>query len=207
MINRSSFIKPLVVVMAIGVLAVGCGPNVEMIKKQAQKDAKASFETEQTQINADKTKLQQQIEDANSKISEKEIKIKELEDKRSGFYKPQGEETERGLKLTSGEGWFKSGTAELLEQAGPKLEKLAKFLQYNSNNLLIVGHTDSRGNEEKNQELSEQRANAVGSALAKLGVAEDRFETKGAGQSEPIGDNNTDEGRKQNRRVEITILN
>lgn len=205
MINRSSFIKTLAVVITTGGLIVGCGANIDKITKQVQEDAQASFETQKAEINSAKDELQQQLDDTNSKVAEKDDKIKELKAKLAELL--GAEQTEAGFKLTFGNGTFRSGQAKLLKQAWPKLKRLAKFLKSNDRKLLIVGHTDNRGNEERNQKLSEQRANAVSAALIKLGVAEDRIETKGAGQSEPIADNDTAKGRQQNRRVEVTILN
>jgi outer membrane protein OmpA-like peptidoglycan-associated protein len=205
MINRSSFIKTLAVVLTTGGLIVGCGANVDKITKQAQDDAKTSFESEKAQIDSDKAMLQKQLDDVDSQLSEKDDKIRELREKLAELL--EAEVTESGFKLTLGNGSFRSGKSKLNRQAMPKLENLAKFLNSNSRTVSVVGHTDNRGNEEKNQELSEKRASAVSSALMDLGVAEDRIETKGAGQSEPIADNDTAEGRRQNRRVEINISN
>lgn len=70
--------------------------------------------------------------------------------------------------------------------------------------LSITGHTDSTGPEAYNQGLSERRANAVADYLAGRGVDRDRMTTAGAGESQPIADNGTREGRAQNRRVEIS---
>lgn len=208
MINRNSAIKTLAIIVSISGLSVACGPNVEMVKKQAQEEVQAKFDAEKAKINSEKEKLQKQLDDSDSQLAEKDEKIKELKAKLIKAAQLQGEETDNGFKLTLGAGWFKSGKADLVKQAGSQLENLAKFLKYSTTStVLIVGHTDNRGDEEKNQELSEQRAKAVAAALVDLGVAEDRIETKGVGSSEPIADNNTAKGRKQNRRVEITILN
>jgi outer membrane protein OmpA-like peptidoglycan-associated protein len=206
MSKQSSFIKTLAVIIIVGGFSVGCGPSIEKVTKQAEADAKASFEAEKAKITAETDKIQQELDEATTKLGEKDRKIQELDRKLAQKYNLEGEETDRGLKLTLA-GGFKSGKADLLDSAMPKLENLAKYLQYSKKNLLIIGYTDNRGDEEKNQELSEQRANAVGSALIKLGVAEDRIETQGAGQSDPVASNDTAKGRKQNRRVEITILN
>ncbi len=69
--------------------------------------------------------------------------------------------------------------------------------------LNIVGHTDSTGPEDYNQGLSERRAQAVADYLAGQGVDPARMTTSGMGESSPIADNGTREGRAQNRRVEI----
>lgn len=70
---------------------------------------------------------------------------------------------------------------------------------------VIVGHTDSTGSEAYNQTLSERRAQAVVDLLIDLGVNPERLESWGEGESNPIADNTTAEGRAKNRRVEITI--
>ena len=70
----------------------------------------------------------------------------------------------------------------------------------------ITGHTDNVGTERDNQRLSEGRANAVRNELIKRGIASERIEAEGKGESEPIADNTTEEGRAQNRRTEFTII-
>lgn len=67
----------------------------------------------------------------------------------------------------------------------------------------VSGHTDSRGSDEYNMSLSLRRAEAVRDYLITKGISADRLTAKGAGESEPIADNNTDEGRFKNRRVEL----
>ncbi|HIF5961068.1 TPA: OmpA family protein, partial [Vibrio parahaemolyticus] len=72
---------------------------------------------------------------------------------------------------------------------------------------VIVGHTDSTGTETYNQALSERRAKTVAVQLVDLGVTQEQLEWRGEGESNPIADNATAEGRTQNRRVEVTIPN
>ena len=70
----------------------------------------------------------------------------------------------------------------------------------------VDGHTDGKGTDAYNQKLSDARAKSVASYLVAHGVAKDNLSSKGFGKSMPIADNNTDEGREQNRRVEMKIL-
>ena len=70
----------------------------------------------------------------------------------------------------------------------------------------IVGHADSKGSAKDNMVLSEQRANTVRDYLASKGLDASKVETKGMGDTMPIADNDTKEGRAQNRRVEILVL-
>ena len=70
----------------------------------------------------------------------------------------------------------------------------------------VVGHTDSRGPEEYNQRLSQQRADTVKRHLVDHGIAGDRIKTSGLGESKPVADNETTAGRTTNRRVEVLRL-
>jgi OOP family OmpA-OmpF porin len=69
--------------------------------------------------------------------------------------------------------------------------------------LHVIGHTDSTGPEEHNQGLSERRAAAVAGWLIEQGIPESRITTSGMGESQPVADNSTREGRAMNRRVEV----
>lgn len=101
---------------------------------------------------------------------------------------------------------FARNSAELT-LGGPQLEQLLVALKrYPDMRILIAGHTDSRSTEAYNQTLSEKRAGGVKAWLVERGVAAGRVETTGFGESRPIADNSTAEGRAQNRRVEVHIL-
>jgi outer membrane protein OmpA-like peptidoglycan-associated protein len=89
----------------------------------------------------------------------------------------------------------------------PVLENVARTLQeYNQTIVEVAGHTDSVGSDAYNQRLSEQRANAVSSYLTGRGLNRDRFIVVGAGESRPVASNDSDAGRAENRRVEITLV-
>jgi outer membrane protein OmpA-like peptidoglycan-associated protein len=75
--------------------------------------------------------------------------------------------------------------------------------QISKRKILLIGHTDDTGNSRLNADLSERRARAVAAYMEKRGIPQDSLYFQGAGESYPIADNNTDEGRAQNRRVEI----
>ena len=70
-------------------------------------------------------------------------------------------------------------------------------------NIEVAGHTDSRGSDKYNMKLSQRRAEAVRNYLISKGIAADRLTAKGYGESQPVADNATDEGRFKNRRVEL----
>jgi len=102
---------------------------------------------------------------------------------------------------------FDTNSSDLKAAARTNLSNLATSLQNNpQTNILIVGHTDNTGTDTYNQTLSVRRAESVKAFIAANSVAGSRLSTSGKGESEPIGDNNTVEGRSQNRRVEIVIV-
>jgi outer membrane protein OmpA-like peptidoglycan-associated protein len=105
---------------------------------------------------------------------------------------------------------FPPNSSELLPEEKDKLRRIAEILsRYPDRDVLVTGFTAKVGGytEEENQYLSEMRARAAGDYLLSLGVRKpEQLTTKGMGSRNPIGDNDNEEGRKKNRRVEITIL-
>jgi outer membrane protein OmpA-like peptidoglycan-associated protein len=102
---------------------------------------------------------------------------------------------------------FDTDMAVVKADAQTNLQKLAASLQSNpETNILIVGHTDNTGSNAHNMELSIRRADAVKSVITTDNISGSRLTVKGKGKTEPIGDNNTVDGRAQNRRVEIVIV-
>lgn len=101
---------------------------------------------------------------------------------------------------------FSFDSANLSSSFTPTLDKLASTMnQYNQNSITIAGHTDSKGSASYNQGLSRDRAYSVANYLTARGVASNRIKVVAYGQSQPIADNNTEYGRQQNRRVELTV--
>ena len=98
---------------------------------------------------------------------------------------------------------FDSGSANIQPQSMGIIRQISQVLQEeNGMNLMIIGHTDADGSEDANLSLSQKRAAAVKEALVKVyGIADNRLQTQGKGESEPIGDNNTADGKALNRRV------
>ena len=101
--------------------------------------------------------------------------------------------------------YFDTGLATLKAESFPALEQVGILAKNRPDlKLRIVGHTDSVGDETSNRFLSQQRALAVRTALIRrYGVAESRLAYYGAGESEPVASNDTEQGRAQNRRVEL----
>lgn len=104
---------------------------------------------------------------------------------------------------------FERRSAELTEQGKKLIEEnrqKARELMKSASYIEIIGHTDDVGDDQYNQELSEQRALSVFNYLAESGMDVSNVVVRGMGEKMPIASNNTDEGRAQNRRVEILLL-
>ncbi len=120
----------------------------------------------------------------------------------------QVKEEARGTVITlSGQVLFVTGKAELLPAARDALAQVAKALLDSGEEepITIEGHTDSRGNEDQNLLLSKQRAEAVRDYLISLGVDQDRITAVGYGEARPMANNDSPEGRANNRRVEVVV--
>ena len=103
--------------------------------------------------------------------------------------------------------FFDTDEYSLSELSTVELYKLNAFLIINPEvEILICGHTDDVGSADYNQTLSERRAKAVYSFLVELGIDPARLKYQGFGKSQPVSDNDTEEGRAENRRTEILIL-
>lgn len=118
----------------------------------------------------------------------------------------KAQQTDRGLVLTLGDVLFDSGKATLKPGALRTIDQLAAFLRdQDGRKVLIEGHTDSRGSEDANQRLSDERAAAVRYTLLDRRIGADRVYSRGYGESYPVASNETPAGRQQNRRVEVVV--
>lgn len=115
---------------------------------------------------------------------------------------------EEGIALSFDSGLlFGFDSATLRDASKENLRKLARIMSEDDDtNLMIVGHTDSTGDENYNQGLSERRAQSAADYLIEQGIAASRVQTEGMGETEPIADNDTEAGRQENRRVEVAIF-
>lgn len=103
--------------------------------------------------------------------------------------------------------FFDFDKAELKGESKPDLNRAAEFLRNNSNiKVEIAGHTDSVGNAAYNKKLSQSRAESVRTYLIDAGIDARRLTANGYGKEQPIDNNNTEEGRARNRRVEMRVL-
>lgn len=112
-----------------------------------------------------------------------------------------------GIAVTFDSGiLFPFDSAALTSEARSNLRTLADSLQAEARTeVMIVGHTDSAGSDDYNQRLSERRGHSAEDYLSSLGVASSRLASNGRGETEPIASNDTEDGRRRNRRVEVAI--
>jgi outer membrane protein OmpA-like peptidoglycan-associated protein len=113
-----------------------------------------------------------------------------------------------GIKITFDSGiLFDVDKAELRYEAKENIARLAEILnKYEDTNIMLAGHTDSDGAEDYNMALSERRARAVENYLAEREVSNPRMSSAWYGESRPVADNSTLEGKQANRRVEVAIM-
>lgn len=99
---------------------------------------------------------------------------------------------------------FDIGKANIKPESMTEINRIAQLMKDNPDlKFEVQGHTDNTGTVAGNQKLSEQRAQAIVNKLVEMGIAANRLTAKGMGQSAPLADNSTDEGRAKNRRVEF----
>jgi len=113
-----------------------------------------------------------------------------------------------GIKITFDSGLlFDVNKAILRPASEEQLSKMGVILQkYPDTNILLEGHTDATGSDEYNLELSRLRAQSVANFLSSQGVVPGRFTIMGYGETQPIADNESVDGRQLNRRVEVAIF-
>ena len=138
----------------------------------------------------------QQTQDAEGRARQLEALLRDMEAKK----------TERGMVITLGDVLFDTNQAQLRSGGMRSVQRLADFFkQYPQRKVMIEGFTDSVGTSSRNQDLSNERAQSVRTALLGMGVSTDRISSRGYGESYPAANNDTAAGRQQNRRVEIIV--
>ena len=122
----------------------------------------------------------------------------------------QVERVDDAIVITFDEGSgvnFATNKYNINAKSQENLNKLAGvFKEYPDTNILVVGHTDSTGDDTYNMTLSKNRANSVTNYLTGMGLSSGRFTTNWFGETQPMNDNTTAEGRAKNRRVNVAIL-
>jgi outer membrane protein OmpA-like peptidoglycan-associated protein len=151
-------------------------------------------QTQESERSADAARHQAQ--DAEGRTRQLEAQLKDLEAKK----------TDRGMVITLGDVLFDTNEARLKAGGVRNVQRLADFFkQYPQRTVMIEGFTDSTGTRARNQQLSDERAQAVRLALLDMGVAKERVSSRGYGESYPAANNDTAAGRQLNRRVEIVV--
>jgi outer membrane protein OmpA-like peptidoglycan-associated protein len=183
----------------------------------AQKSAAAQAEAEKARATAEQQQLAAQADSdrnraaADSSNQQLQQALLDREELRARLLQQFNailvtHDTARGLVVNMSDVLFDSGKFTLRPLAREKLAKISGIvLAYPSLKLAVEGNTDSIGSEAFNQVLSEQRAQRVRSYLTKQGGPESSTSAEGFGKSQPIASNTTEEGRQQNRRVELVV--
>lgn len=165
--------------------------SAELAQRQAVAERQAATEA---QLSAHAAR--QQAQEAEGRARQLEAQLKDMEAKK----------TDRGMVITLGDVLFDTNQAQLKSGGMRNVQKLADFFkQYPQRTVMIEGFTDSTGSTGRNQELSDQRASSVRTALLGMGIGMDRVASRGYGQSYPVASNDTAAGRQLNRRVEIIV--
>ncbi|HEX5698899.1 MAG TPA: OmpA family protein [Rhodoferax sp.] len=163
--------------------------------QQAQSDAAAAQRAAQ-QSQMDAASAQRQTQDAQARNAQLEAQLADLAAKK----------TARGMVITLGDVLFGTDLSRLTPDGMRSAQKLADVLQQNpQRRVMVEGFADSTGATDYNQGLSERRANAVRTALLDMGVARERIEVRGYGESFPVAANDNAGNRQLNRRVEIVL--
>jgi len=178
-------------------------------EKAATEKASKDYQTAQTEI------LKNTKEDLAASEKEAMLKTEQLASEQKARLDAEAalaklaavKEEARGLVITlSGSVLFASNKSELLPAAQNRLNQVADaLLATKERKLTVEGHTDSQGSSGHNQELSQQRADAVRSYLISRGYEGDLIQAQGIGENRPVADNANAEGRANNRRVEIIV--
>lgn len=187
---------------------IAAGLAGSVAEKATTEKANKDFETTQAEI------LESAKDDL--AVSEKETKLKAeqlaIEQKarfeaEAALAKLAAKEEERGLVITlSGSVLFASNESELMPAAQNKLNEVADaLLATKERKLTIEGHTDSQGSSSHNMDLAQRRAEAVRNYIVSRGYPSNMIFAQGIGEGRPVADNNSAEGRANNRRVEIII--
>ena len=175
----------------------------------AQREAESSRTAMQAQEEAAQARAlaASSVTEAELARREAELATEQANTLRRQLENLQLRQTESGVVVTLGDVLFESGETQLRDEALESLVEVVDLLQSEpEKKIRIEGHTDSTGNAEANLRISQQRADEVLEALVSLGVDADRITSAGMGQDFPIATNETEEGRAQNRRVDVILL-
>ncbi|MGZ8184347.1 MAG: OmpA family protein, partial [Methylobacter sp.] len=128
------------------------------------------------------------------------------ESKLVAFLEDPGRAVDKNTWFTMGEITFDTGKVTLSPASTKQVTNIAEILKaFPAAELKIGGYTDNTGSAKANLRLSGQRANAVKNALVSMGIDASRLDAEGYGSAHPVATNETEEGRQQNRRIDIQV--
>jgi outer membrane protein OmpA-like peptidoglycan-associated protein len=187
-------------------------------QQRAEQTYKVQLEQHSQQAEQQRSQYAQQLSQTELQLQQNTQALRqrqqELQQARAEADKAQAElrdtnamREEEGRMIISLSGvLFESGGDTLSKLAERRLDTVARALAaYPDRPIVVEGYTDSQGNEDKNQQLSQRRAESVREYLEQRGIGADRLRAVGKGEANPVASNDTAEGRASNRRVEIIV--
>jgi outer membrane protein OmpA-like peptidoglycan-associated protein len=195
-------------------VAIKASRDAQEAELQAEAARAAQLQTTEGQLSQTRQtlgvtqmQLQQQQEVSiaqGQKLRALEAKLKDARDAIARIAAVKDDD--RGMVITlQGEVLFKTGKWDLKPAAMAKLDQIADALKGKEQPIVVYGFTDNVGTFENNLELSQKRADAVRNAIVAKGIPQDLVVAQGKGPDMPVADNQSVEGRAQNRRVEIVV--
>jgi len=181
----------------------------EEAEMAARREAESQQNAQQAQEEAAQARAlaASSVTEAELARRETELALEQANTLRRQLENLQLRQTESGVVVTLGDVLFRPAETRLRDESMESLVEVVDLLQSEPDKLIrIEGHTDSTGNADANLKISQQRADSVLEALVSLGVDADRITAAGMGQDFPIATNETEEGRAQNRRVDVILL-
>ena len=180
-----------------------CNSDLQNLNSSESYEIKKSFEDYETLVK----EYQKAVYELESALTERKYawlaEDKKYVDVRKDFKVQRATE---GATFKLDNIFFDLGKATLKDESKPALDNLYEILVKNPIDIELGGHTDSIGSSESNIILSQDRVNSVRNYLLNKGISENRLVAKGYGEDVPVASNSTDEGRAQNRRVEVKII-
>ena len=181
----------------------------EEVLEAQQREAESMRNAQQAQEEAQQARALAASSATEAELAkrETELALEQANTLRRQLENLQLRQTESGVVVTLGDVLFETGETQLRPEAMESLVEVVDLLQSEPDkDIRIEGHTDSTGNSEANLKISQQRADSVLEALVSLGVEAARITAAGMGQDFPIASNDSEDGRAQNRRVDVILL-
>lgn len=179
----------------------------QQVKIDSLNDQVAALQKENELIKNDLDGYKQKVAANEGKINDLSKALDEFETRVKTQDALSGKASPGGNMFRLDNVYFETNSSNLKKESNVQLDRVVKFLNDNpSNKINIFGHTDFVASDDYNKWLSERRAKAVMDYIVKKGISQDRLTFKGFGKTAPVASNDTEEGRAQNRRVEIEIV-